>query len=347
MVLRKDASLGRAVELIVEHGVAFCTTSAGLGIISAADLNKPLCTLWILGRILEFEDALTNLFSSITSRAWKASQTESWIDALNTQIERRKADGTYLTDEDCLTLAHKLNICRDWLRNTFVNEGKKRMSVKQFRSDFGWLAGVRNDLAHGRPPRQGSGAPQELLQKLERLDEYTSRLLELVSDREEIWDHYAGTQISIMNEGTMTLIENILEELPERFWIVSAMNPFERLLPDEVNSSRHEALCSEAKRRGIYICDGLRSSPQNGEWTDSIVLLGGNSRKHPMELSHWYGQRSALEIEGKRISVVEVKTGEIRRSTSLTSPDTLVPENRTMSTEARVQIHPAIDKKAD
>ena len=195
MIIDTDTASDDAVALIMAQGVAFCMTSGGIGIVSAADLGKPVCTLWVLGRILDFENALTALFPSMTSRNWKAGRPDSWIAGVDAEVERRKRDGTYLTEEDCLTFAQKLSICREWLRDTFPPDGKSRMSDPLFRSAFGWLSKVRNDLAHGRSPQFGRGGYLEFLRRLDRLDDYTARLWTLVADREDVWDRYAESEI--------------------------------------------------------------------------------------------------------------------------------------------------------
>ena len=316
MVLEGDASLWQAVALIMDQGVAFCMTSGGMGIVSPTDLSKPLCRIWLLGRIIDFENALADLFPSITSRTWKADRSDSWIAGLNAEAERRKRDGTYLTEEDCLTLAQKLSICREWLRDTFPPDGKDRMSKNLFKSDFGWLSRVRNDLAHGRPPRHGRGGPLELLRRFDRLDDYTARLWALVADREDVWDRYAESEIAVLTDGVKTPVWQAREGLPENCWMVSAMNPFERVLPDTINSSRHDALRADAKRRGIYICDGIGSAPQSGGWSESMIVVGGSNRETAVELSRWYGQRSVFELAQEHLYVIEVETGEVRRTVS-------------------------------
>jgi len=316
MVLEGDASLWKAVDLIMDQGVAFCMTSGGIGIVSPADLNKPVCALWILGRILDFEKALTDLFPSITSRTWKAGRADSWIEGVSAEVERRKLDGTYLTEEDCLTFAQKLAISREWLRDTFPPDGKDRMSGSLFKSSFGWLSRIRNDLAHGRSPRHGRGGPLELLRRLDRLDDYTARLWALVADREDVWDRYAESELSVLTDGVTTPVWQARDSIPENCWMVSAMNPFERVLPDTINSSRHDALRADAKRRGIYICDGMGSAPQSGGWSESMVVVGDSNRETAVELSRWYGQRSVFELAREHLHVIEVETGEVRRTVS-------------------------------
>ena len=317
LVLKRDAPLWEAIALIRDQGVAFCMTSGGLGIVSPADLSKPPCALWMLGRILDFENALTLVFPSITNRTWKAKRSDSWVERLFAEIERRKADGTYLTEEDCLTLSNKLSICKEWLQATFPPEGKDRMSNTQFKASFGWASRIRNDLAHGRPPGMKRGGALELLNRLDRLDEFTAGLWASVADREDVWERYAESEISVLIDEVMTPVWQARDRLPENCWMVSAMNPFERVLPDELNSARHNALRIEAKRRSIYICDGVGAAPQVDGWSEDMVVVGGSDRDAAVELSRWYGQRSAFELGKKHLHVIEVQTGEIRRTVPL------------------------------
>ena len=47
-----------------------------------------------------------------------------------------------------------------------------------------------------------------------------------------------------------------------------------------------------------------------------MVVVGGSNRETAVELSHWYGQRSVFELAREHLYVIEVETGEVRRTVS-------------------------------
>jgi hypothetical protein len=316
LVVNAAAPLSAAISLVRDHGVAFCSTSDELGIVTPADLTKRPCALWMLGRILDFESALTLLFPSVTNRMWEAELSEAARQRLQSEVNGRKSDGTYTTREDCLSLSQKLRISKRWLRET-LGSHEAPMSKSSYRKAFGWISTARNDLAHGRPPVGHDGGMRELLTRLDRLDQISDELWDRVMDREDVWDRYSESEVFVLDGDEATPVWQVRDDLPEVCWMVSAMNPFERVLSEQINKSRHDALRDETKRRGIFVCEGIGRAPEVDGWRERMVLIARCNRETAVELSRWYGQRSVFELSDRDLVVVEVQTGDVRRSVPL------------------------------
>lgn len=281
------------------------------GIVVLSDLRKPAATLWAFAVVLSVENALAMLVPSLTNRRWMNHLGQGRRIALLEDIERRKQDGSYISDEECLTLLDKLKLAHKIL-------GTEVASKDEWKALKKGLIDLRNDIAHGRTLVTGSRSARDALHCVFELREFARRLWKLVDERPHVWDAYERTECSVDRDGTLIPVGCARADLPERFWMLSAQNPFERLVPDAVNERRHLALVAELRRRNAFVCGGTGSAPGDSPgWREQMAVAASLSREDACSVAALFGQRSVFEFDGEVFRVVEVTTRTLKRERRL------------------------------
>ncbi len=307
-----DEPLRNALGRLATQRYLLCAEAdAVTGIVTATDLHKPGARLVALGILLAIEEAITLLFPSLTNRRWREYLSEGQRKSLEGEIAKRKRNGTYLSDEDSLLLPQKLAIARQ------VMPAMLEISKTEWRSLTAAMIMMRNDVAHGRALLNGRLAPDKTLERLIEFDKLGDRLWHEVLERSDVWDKYAATQCSVWLDGKRVLVQDARARLPNRFWMLSAQNPFERILTDEINHQRHQALIDDLKWRDALFAEGIGKAPGDDGWSETMAVARGIDRTTACEISRRYGQRSVFEFEGEVFRVVEVESGQVRREWSI------------------------------
>lgn len=313
--LTQAASLEQAVEPLSVHGYCVLLDDGGLpaGIITVADLQRPAAALWAFGLILSLESAAAMLFPSLLDRRWLDVLPEDLRKSVGGRIRERRGTDQYLSDVDCLYFKEKLDLTRKALELG----GLMPIASDDWAEMIGSVEALRNDLAHGRG-LGSSTRSSNIAILLGQTQNLTQKLWELVDDRDDVWERYARTECLADIEGRLARIEEARQALPALFWMISAQNPWERVLSDDENEKKHHRLVRELTRRGCLYSEGEGRAPGGeGGWRELMVLAHPLDRSAALTISREYGQRSVFEIDGDVFRVLEVKTGAVRRERTL------------------------------
>ena len=306
--LPSNTPLRQAISPLLESSYLMCTKNGKVdGIVTLADFQKPAASLAALGILLPLEEALGLLFPSLTDRRWMSLLGEQARDRVRKEIAQRKRTGTYLSDEDCLYLSDKVRI------SSRIIPPLLSISNREWKTQTGRMVDIRNDLAHGRTLLSRRSDPRTVLGQLHALDSLRAKLVAAVEDRADVWEKYART-ICLVREGrNLVPLPHVRARLPERFWMLSAQNPFERVLPEGVNRARHDALVETLRHQGHLIATGVGRAPVRDGWSEDMVLARSIGRETACRISSSFGQRSVFEFEEDEFRVIDVATGRVRK----------------------------------
>ncbi len=291
------------------------TSRACGGFVTLADLQKPAAALWVFGLILSLENAASMLFPSLMDRRWLPELKAEERERVGKWIKTHRTNGRYISDVDCLYFRQKIDLTGKALERT----GLMPLEEGEWASLTAALGELRNDLAHGRSLGTSVGSLADVVALVRRAEWLTEQLWLLVDDRDDVWDRYARTECLVELRGAAARpAAEIRDELPDRFWMISAQNPREQVLSDVENDRRHRALVDDVVRHGWLVCEGVGRAPGEGDrWTERMVLATGIDRAQACEISARYGQRSVFEFEQDTMRVISVDGREVRRERGL------------------------------
>ena len=282
------AALAQRQWLLVRSGPTL------IGILTRHDLASPVVSAYLLARLLGFEHGLRRLYGSFSHQP--------------------------LPDEPGLpgepgdwSLAMLLN--RVGALKT-LREALSFESRTAFERATGGLVTLRNHLAHGRSILSLSSHLPVAVERIDGLEQLMGRLRRLLDDREHVWDAFSATEIVGLDDRRQVWAGRgaAVLPLPAPVHVITAQNPHERVLEDDVNRERHCLLHRYLQMRAPeaqYIEVLGRSC--SGPWAEASWAISGLQLAEALAIAHRFEQRAIFELTDADVHVIGLDGTERRR----------------------------------
>jgi hypothetical protein len=275
-----------ALEILHAHGW-FLVYDNNLitGIVTQSDMGKPAISLYIFARMISLEHGLRRLLGSY----------------LNTPI----------TDEPSSSMD---SASPKYLKDV-LNEIKKIpeliktlgfSSKTAFERGTNFLVDLRNHLAHGRSILAQADDVQDAVKRIEKLENLVNKISDLLVEREQVWRAFESTNIIQKTNAEIIWAGPGASSLPllTPIHIITAYNPFERVLSQEENQKRQEALKRLLELRPVKFVSVCGMSP-DGQWSEPSFAVSGFTRSQACELARYIGQRAVFELDDEFLFVID------------------------------------------
>jgi hypothetical protein len=148
-VVTGDASLTDVIHVLTRYNQCFVTLLGEIvGVISRADVQKPLVRMWLFGIVTLAELEVTEqVRARFPSDSWQERMTESRLSKARTLWEERQRRGLNCDLLDCLQLTDKVQVLFHDPNALAYFGFKTRRSAKQVLRE---LESLRNHLAHAQ-----------------------------------------------------------------------------------------------------------------------------------------------------------------------------------------------------
>jgi hypothetical protein len=211
-------------------------------------------------------------------------------------------------------LRHRVEILEalPGLREDVVTEETKDLFIRRGKEkETRPLDHLRNTLAHGGSILHAFPDPQEAIQILQMVEELAQRIWSLVDGREQLWRVYGMTILSwslpaltILN-GTH-VSENLALQWP--IFGISACNPYDRELSEELNEHRTKRLAAALAKRAANHWIGEGKAIDN-TYSEPTVFAEGLDSSTALEFGSRFGQRAIFQVDAKTVSALSCRTG--------------------------------------
>jgi hypothetical protein len=282
------AALAQRQWLLVRSG------STLVGILTRHDLASPVVSAYLLARLLGLEQGLRRLYGSFSHQPLP--------DAPGLPGEPG--------DWSLATLLNHVAVL------TTLREALGFGSRKSFDRATGGLVTLRNHLAHGRSILTLSSHPAEAVERIDGLEQLMGRVRRLLDDREHVWDAFSATEIVGLDDpgqvwagtGAAAL------PLPAPVHVITAQNPHERVLEDDLNRERHRLLHRYLQMRApdAQSIEVLGRSC-SGPWAETSWSISGLQRADALVIAQRFEQRAIFELTEADVLVIGVDGTERRR----------------------------------
>jgi len=138
----------------------------------------------------------------------------------------------------------------------------------------------------------------------------------LLDDHAHVWDAFASTEIMGLDDAPVIWAGRGATPLPlpEPVHVITAQNPHERVLEDNVNNERHQLLHHYLEMRfpkaGLMEVVGRSSS---GPWAEASWAISGLTRTEALAIAQRFQQRAIFELTEADLLVIGVDGQERRR----------------------------------
>lgn len=183
-------------------------------------------------------------------------------------------------------------------------------SKNKFDKGTDFIVDLRNHLAHGRSILNQADNARSAVERIRKIDDLLSRVSQGTEEREQVWRAYAATHIVHQQ-----VIETVWKgpgagslPLPLPIHVITAFNPFERVLDKAENKRRNDALSEILSVRGLEFQPVLGRSPDSF-WTEPSFAVHGLSRVKACKLARRLGQRAVFELDADEFRVVSADGG--------------------------------------
>lgn len=149
-VVSNDSPLTDVIHALGQFSYVFVEVDGDTpGVITRADMEKPVARMWLFGLIMLLESAIMQVIKELSGdEAWTRLVSESRLQKARLLQEERARRKLPADLQDCLQFSDKLEIviCRpDFVKKAgFQSMAAAKRVVKELES-------LRNDLAHGQP----------------------------------------------------------------------------------------------------------------------------------------------------------------------------------------------------
>jgi len=279
-----STSLPRALEILRAHGWFLVYDNGEItGIVTRSDMERPAISIYVFARLISLEHGLRRLLGSYSNTPI-TDVPPSDVDA---------GGPRYLSD-----------VLKAIRAIPTLVENLGFTSKSAFDRGTGFLVDLRNHLAHGRSILAQTSDAQGAVKRIYDLDRLVSGISCLLTERQQIWNAFESTtivqkdQVEIIWAGS----GSVKLPLPTPIHILTAYNPFERVLSNEENEKRHEALRRLLFHRPVQFLPVYGQSP-DGQWIEPSYAVHGLSRAEACALARDIGQRAIFELDDQYLYV--------------------------------------------
>lgn len=303
-IVSGSAGLARLLPAFRDRQYFYVLEGDGIaGIVTRADLQLPPVSMAVLGVIISFELALTELISVYSHGSWLGALSSTRRNNLLKRFSTAQRNNAEVTELECLDLVDRFELINrlPGLRNDL--EFGSNSQVRRLKER---IIGIRNPLAHGGSVIGAGGKFDETLDTIEDIQEFGERAWALATNGDFIWEAYARTEIeSVGPDAVLSLAAG-----GEAAHIITAYNPHSRYQSAEANNLANERLRSlldeTAQSTAIVNC----KSPE-GPWTEQSFAVG-LTREKALRIARLFGQRAIFEVQGQHLRVIACECGTVR-----------------------------------
>jgi len=128
-----------------------------------------------------------------------------------------------------------------------------------------------------------------------------------VENLDQIWQAYIDTKI-VQKSNDVAWTGQDATPLPwaPPIHIITACNPFEKVLADDENQKRNSALKEILKARNLKY-ESVIGKSTKGPWEEISFAIHGLSRAQACELASQFEQRAIFEIDNEELHVISAK----------------------------------------
>lgn len=289
VVLSPSTSLEAAIHRLVTMGWFFLGEDGRLeGIATRHDLGKPAASLYLFAKTMIFESGLRRLLGTYGNTPIPDAAPDEDSDEIGPKYLRE----VILMAKRNKSLLHDLG---------YAGKG----SGGRFDEITNFVNRLRNHIAHGRSILAISESKYSHAMRIEEFDLLLSRIKQLSEERVQVWAAYASTQIV-----RRTVIEEAWTgdsaiSLPggDPMIVLTAANPHEEVLGQQVNDERNRELLNVLRQRG-YDPIPVEGRSSCGRWKEDSFAIQGMTRAEAGDLCRMFRQRAFFEIMNGSLVVV-------------------------------------------
>jgi len=283
-LISSSTTLPRSLEVLRAHGWFLVYDNEEItGIVTRSDMDRPAISIYIFARLISLEHGLRRLLGSYSNTPI-TDVPPSDIDPVGPK---------YLSD-----------VLKAIRAIPALIESLGFSSKSAFDRGTGFVVDLRNHLAHGRSILAQASDAQGAVKRIFELDRLVSCISCLLTERQQIWSAFESTTIVQKNEVEIVWAGSgsVMLPLPTPVHILTAYNPFERVLSNEENKKRHEALRRLLLHRPVQFLSVYGQSP-DGQWIEPSYAVHGFSRSEACGLARDIGQRAIFELDDQFLYV--------------------------------------------
>lgn len=283
-LVSSTTTLPKSLEVLRAHGWFLVYDNGEItGMVTRSDMERAAISIYIFARLISLEHALRRLLGSYS----------------NTPITDLPP-----SDVDPVGPKYLSDVLKAIRAIPTLVESLGFTSKSAFDRGTGFVVDLRNHIAHGRSILAQSSDVQGAVKRIFELDRLVSCVSCLLAERQQIWSAFESTIIVQKTEFEIVWAGSgsVKLPLPTPIHIITAYNPFERVLSNEENSRRHEALRKLLLHRPVQFLSVYGKSP-DGQWIEPSYAIHGFSRSEACRLARDIGQRAIFELDDQFLYV--------------------------------------------
>ena len=284
-LLSSSTPLPIALNALRDHGWFLVYDNNDVtGIVTQSDLGRPAISIYIFARMISLEHGLRRLLGSYSSNPITDEPPNS----------PDSASPKYLKDV--------LKAIREIPE---LVESLGFPSRTAFDRGTNFLVDLRNHLAHGRSILAQAEDAQDAVQRIEKLESIVFKISGLLKEREQVWRAFETTNVIQKIEADIVWAGPGASPLPlpTPIHIITAYNPFEKVLSREENQQRQGALKRLLELRSLQFTSVCGTSP-DGQWVEPSFAVHGLNRSAACALARYIGQRAVFELDDEFLYVI-------------------------------------------
>jgi hypothetical protein len=284
-LISSSTPLPHALQVLRKHGWFFVYDDQEItGIVTRSDLERPAISVYIFARMISVEHGLRRLLGSYS----------------NTPITDEPPDGKDSTGPKYLS--EVLKAIQDI---PVLIESLGFTTKTAFNRGTGFLVDLRNHLAHGRSILAQASDVQDAVKRIQDLEDLVCRISTLLTNREQIWSAFEATNIVQKIDGNIVWAGSGATSLPlpTPVHVITAFNPFEKVLSQEENQGRLAGLKQLLELYPVQFVS-VSGESADGQWSEPSFAVHGFSRFQACELARRIGQRAIFELDDEFLYVI-------------------------------------------
>jgi hypothetical protein len=261
-----------------------------IGILTLYDLASPVVSVYLLARLLGMEHGLRRLLGTYSNEMIPDEPSEKGM-----------GDGWSMEQ-----VMNRISSQKSLRSDLGFSSGKK------FEREFKRFLRLRNHLAHARSILYVAKDSAEAANIISDLEAFTSRIFELVLNRDAVWVRFEATQIVDAEDPSFIWSGADAAPLPfpSPVFVITAHNPNEKVLSDRENMRRHRLLGSYlghfSPDKPLLLKEVIGKSI-DGPWQETGWAIGGLTRDAAVAIGRHFAQRAVFELTDAEVCVIPME----------------------------------------
>jgi hypothetical protein len=278
---RVDLSMQDAFQsLSTQKWIVLADGNRIAGMVTWDDLAKPAASAFVFAHLVTIERVLRRLIGTYSSRPLGDEPQ----DPEGIRDDQEVPDVTYFSQA-----INRAGAIKPLLSDL-------GLSSCDFRKVGSWAISFRNHLAHSRRFSHGEPCEPTTLERFFRVQDLMIRLLRTVEDRSQVWRAFQESIIVSRDGGHVYAGSNAVElPFPGDCFVITAANPFEQRMEEDVNQHRNRMLLEILVRRTDQIIEVIGRS-RCGNWSESSFMIAGISEAALLDIAKKFGKRAVFKL---------------------------------------------------